>query len=244
MCSAPPRRRPSRRDTTAPSTHSARGPAIVTTWPAAPDEVQVERLVEQLGASSFRARSDAYEKLQQLGPGVLPIVTRRLDDADPEVRQRIQSLIDAYQWMRHGAVVASFRENSVAPKLGIHAGDVVLQINDIDIVDHDFETDVPDAQRTFYLWRQGRLVIVKVPRGTVGLWADDWDIDKGGADQSAGLVALANGQYDQAYELLQPPPVGHERIDVAAPAGRPGGVPPGPPDRHGPLPGLPRPRRR
>ena len=153
--------------------------------------------------SSFRARSDAYEKLQQLGPSVLPIVTRHRDDADPEVRQRIESLIGAYQWMRNGGVVTSLSKDTIAPTLGIRVGDVVLRVNDIDIVDQNIPTETMEYQRTFYLWRQGQIVTVNVPPGRVGIWTDDWDIDKGGADQAAGLAALANGRYDQAYELLQ-----------------------------------------
>jgi len=55
---------------------------------------RVEKLVAQLGAESYKDREAATKALMDEGKGVLPYLKKHLDAGDPEVRQRLQNIID------------------------------------------------------------------------------------------------------------------------------------------------------
>ena len=59
---------------------------------AARDEV--EKLVAQLGAESYEDRQDASKKLVKMGKNILPILKDHLKTGDPEVRQRIEDVME------------------------------------------------------------------------------------------------------------------------------------------------------
>ncbi|HUS47270.1 MAG TPA: HEAT repeat domain-containing protein, partial [Phycisphaerae bacterium] len=40
----------------------------------------------------------ATEELNKMGPAIVPLLEKYLSDSDPEVRQRIQSVLEALGW--------------------------------------------------------------------------------------------------------------------------------------------------
>lgn len=55
---------------------------------------RLEKLVGQLGAESYKDRQAATEGLVKMGKGILPMLRKYLKTSDPEVRQRIEDVID------------------------------------------------------------------------------------------------------------------------------------------------------
>ena len=68
---------------------------ILRPLPLPPDETRklVEQLVAQLGAESYRDRQEATERLMKIR-GIRSLLTKHLDHSDPEVRQRIEEIIE------------------------------------------------------------------------------------------------------------------------------------------------------
>ena len=56
--------------------------------------VKVEKLVAQLGAESYEDRQNASEKLVKMGKIILPILKGHLQTGDPEIRQRIEDVME------------------------------------------------------------------------------------------------------------------------------------------------------
>jgi len=61
-----------------------------------PKEIRdrLQKLVGQLGAESYKDRQAASEELQKMGKGIVPILQKHLSASDPEVRQRIEDVIE------------------------------------------------------------------------------------------------------------------------------------------------------
>jgi len=61
-----------------------------------PKEIRekLQRLVGQLGAESYKDRQAATEALVKMGKGIVPMLRKYLTTSDPEVRQRIEDIID------------------------------------------------------------------------------------------------------------------------------------------------------
>ncbi|MHC4983418.1 MAG: HEAT repeat domain-containing protein [Planctomycetota bacterium] len=55
---------------------------------------RIERLVAQLGAESYKDREAATEALIKLGPGILPLLREQLDNSDPEIRVRVEEIVE------------------------------------------------------------------------------------------------------------------------------------------------------
>ncbi|MGB2820263.1 MAG: hypothetical protein WBF17_04735, partial [Phycisphaerae bacterium] len=55
---------------------------------------QLQKLVGQLGAESYKDRQAATEALVRMGKGVIPMLRKYLTTSDPEVRQRIEDVIN------------------------------------------------------------------------------------------------------------------------------------------------------
>jgi len=55
---------------------------------------QLEKLVGQLGAESYKDRQAATEALTKMGKGIVPMLSKYLGTSDPEVRQRIEDIIE------------------------------------------------------------------------------------------------------------------------------------------------------
>ncbi len=62
-----------------------------------PDEMVAEarKHIACLGRESFKDRQEATEKLIKMGKPVAPLLRKHLSDTDPEVRQRIEQIIEA-----------------------------------------------------------------------------------------------------------------------------------------------------
>lgn len=62
-----------------------------------PDEIikKVEDLVARLSAESFQDRETASKELKAIGKGIIPLLKKYLNNKDPEVRQRIQDVIES-----------------------------------------------------------------------------------------------------------------------------------------------------
>jgi hypothetical protein len=56
--------------------------------------VEVEKLIAQLGAESYEDRQKASKKLLELGKSIAPMLTKHLTSSDPEVRQRIEDILE------------------------------------------------------------------------------------------------------------------------------------------------------
>jgi hypothetical protein len=61
-----------------------------------PKEIRekLQRLVGQLGAESYKDRQAASEALIKMGKGIVPLLKKYLSTSDPEVRQRIEEVIE------------------------------------------------------------------------------------------------------------------------------------------------------
>lgn len=55
---------------------------------------KVQKLIAQLGAESYKDRQAASDALVELGKGIVPLLRKHLNDSDPEVRQRLQDVIE------------------------------------------------------------------------------------------------------------------------------------------------------
>ncbi len=58
---------------------------------------KIDGLVGQLGAEEFSRRDAAWKALKKLGPKARPYLQRHLDAKDPEVRQRVKSLLESLE---------------------------------------------------------------------------------------------------------------------------------------------------
>jgi hypothetical protein len=58
--------------------------------------VEVEKLIAQLGAESYEDRQKASKKLLELGKSIMPLLQKHLANSDPEVRQRIEDIIEQF----------------------------------------------------------------------------------------------------------------------------------------------------
>ena len=61
-----------------------------------PEDVRakVERLIAQLGAETYQDRQSAMDALKEMGDAIQPLLENALDSDDPEVRQRIEELLN------------------------------------------------------------------------------------------------------------------------------------------------------
>ena len=56
--------------------------------------LKLQKLVGQLGAESYKDRQAATEELVKMGKGIIPMLRKYLTTSDPEVRQRIEDVIE------------------------------------------------------------------------------------------------------------------------------------------------------
>ena len=64
--------------------------------PPAAARVEIEKLIAQLGAESYEDRQAASKKLRELGKSISPLLRKHLTSSDPEVRQRIEDIIEQF----------------------------------------------------------------------------------------------------------------------------------------------------
>jgi len=57
---------------------------------------EVEKLIAQLGAESYEDRQKASKKLLEMGKSIGPMLQRHLANSDPEVRQRIEDILEQF----------------------------------------------------------------------------------------------------------------------------------------------------
>lgn len=76
--------------------HTGQIRSIVSSQALPPEEIsrRVERLVAQLGAESYKDRQAAMESLVKMDAHILPLLRGYLDSSDPEVRQRIEEVME------------------------------------------------------------------------------------------------------------------------------------------------------
>ncbi|MCP4374991.1 MAG: HEAT repeat domain-containing protein [bacterium] len=55
---------------------------------------KVEKLVAQLGAENYKDREAAATALVGIGKGIIPLVRRHLSNKDPEIRQRVEDVLE------------------------------------------------------------------------------------------------------------------------------------------------------
>jgi hypothetical protein len=55
---------------------------------------KIEKLVAQLGAENYKDREAAATALVGLGKGIIPLIRRHLSDKDPEIRQRVEDVLE------------------------------------------------------------------------------------------------------------------------------------------------------
>ena len=81
-----------------PSLKVAAGQFAGITLPQAqpPDDVlkKVDELVARLSTESYKDRQASTDELVKLGPAIAPLLRKHIDDGDPEVRHRIEEVID------------------------------------------------------------------------------------------------------------------------------------------------------
>lgn len=192
----------------APTASPTTVPITAPAAPATEDERAVAAIIEDLESDVSRVREAASDRLERLGPDVVPVLERYRDYDNPEVRARVNGVLRAFAWMRQGAVVTDVTGGSPADRLGMRVGDVVVKVNDTPVATHRDFSRLRDKDRptAVVLWRAGRTVKIEVPAGKVGFSSSNWDATKGGADQSRGLAALSRGKpadLDEAYARLR-----------------------------------------
>jgi len=57
---------------------------------------KIEAIIARLGSESYKDRQAASEALTKLGSKIAPLLRRHLNHADPEVRQRIEAILDKF----------------------------------------------------------------------------------------------------------------------------------------------------
>ncbi len=62
--------------------------------PTADMRKKVETLIAQLGAESYKDREAAMKALIKIGPMIMPFLKRRMNNPDPEIRTRIQLILE------------------------------------------------------------------------------------------------------------------------------------------------------
>ena len=82
-----------------PTVHVNPGQLVTVRCPNAlpPDRIIIEarKLIALLAAESLTDRRSAQERLIQLGPGIAPLLRDNARTSDPEVRQRVEDILDA-----------------------------------------------------------------------------------------------------------------------------------------------------
>lgn len=58
-----------------------------------PDDPLIESLIAELGASDFRRRTAAQNRLIELGAAALPGLIRHVNDPSPEIAERVQAIV-------------------------------------------------------------------------------------------------------------------------------------------------------
>ena len=78
--------------------HPAQFVRIVCPRVLPPEEMvtKARKLIGRLGAESYQDRQAATEGLIKMGPSIAPILRQHLDDTDPEVRQRIEGILERF----------------------------------------------------------------------------------------------------------------------------------------------------
>ena len=56
--------------------------------------LKIEKLIAQLGAESYKDREAAATALVSMGKGIIPLIKRHLSNKDPEIRQRIEDVLE------------------------------------------------------------------------------------------------------------------------------------------------------
>jgi len=64
--------------------HALPGPGTVA---------KVERLIAQLAAASYKDREAATKELVEMGKIIAPLLTKRVNNSDPEVRRRVEGIL-------------------------------------------------------------------------------------------------------------------------------------------------------
>ncbi|MGB2820509.1 MAG: LamG domain-containing protein [Phycisphaerae bacterium] len=64
-----------------------------------PEEIvrKVLTLISRLGAESYKDRQAATKALLAMGPGIVPLLLRHRKDPDPEIRQRIEGILESLE---------------------------------------------------------------------------------------------------------------------------------------------------
>ena len=97
--------------------------AVMSAWPSAgradgekgpgprldPDEVEIEGLINQMGAPKYKVRAEAHEKLHALGPSVVPVLVKYRDHKNAEIAERVRNIIGDYVWMQTGVLVTKVK---------------------------------------------------------------------------------------------------------------------------------------
>jgi len=56
--------------------------------------LKIEKLIAQLGAEGYKDREAAATALVGMGKGIIPLIKRHLSNKDPEIRQRIEDVLE------------------------------------------------------------------------------------------------------------------------------------------------------
>ena len=72
--------------------------SITRTVVLPPPEIanRVEKLIARLGAESYRDREAAQKELEGMGKGIVPLLKPHANHGDPEVRQRVQQILEKF----------------------------------------------------------------------------------------------------------------------------------------------------
>ena len=84
----------------------------------------VGSLVQQLGDNDPARREEAVRKIRQIGPGAREALEKALKDSDPEVRTRVQGLLDVLERERLQALLESRERKRAFPRVTLDMVDV------------------------------------------------------------------------------------------------------------------------
>jgi len=75
--------------------------------------LKIEKLVAQLGAEGYKDRESAETALVGMGKGIIPLIKRHLSNKDPEIRQRIEDVLERLGYKSQPVAPVSPHPNTI-----------------------------------------------------------------------------------------------------------------------------------
>ncbi len=160
------------------------------------DRAEAGRFILQLDHPETESREKAVKALREMGPSVIPLLEKALEDASFEAQIKLKELLGAYR--ERGSVVLHSIVNAQGYNLGIRAGDVITAVNGIPVVSYeDFfkkSESIENSARTITVRTGPRLGRSNPNRKPVPFTVRNVEV-------GPGKIGVYLADYDGAYGL-------------------------------------------